>query len=253
MTKSVMTRWILILWSKAKAGTSSQALATFVARSATRPQSVGQETERQTKVRVDIRVRMWHLREKEASLSGKVQKELKGHPKGQGKSKSKGKGKWKSKGRKGFQSGSSADSLEFEEEPWDETNQTEPEKWWNSWTDGAEPKRDGAPLGAFMVGGTELELNSFKTASGEILPDEGQLMWPCFLQDGRKCWLRGACHGCSQASEISRQGAGQRQSGHLAFQWRLDPLLELSHQNLDFKSNDEGSKASTDGRAHQVV
>ena len=24
-----------------------------------------------------------------------------------------------------------------------------------------------------------------------ILPDEGQLMWPCFLQDGRKCWLRG--------------------------------------------------------------
>ena len=42
-----------------------------------------------------------------------------------------------------------------------------------------------------MVGGTELELNSFKTASGEILPDEGQLMWPCFLQDGRKCWLRG--------------------------------------------------------------
>ena len=36
-----------------------------------------------------------------------------------------------------------------------------------------------------------LELSSFKTASGEILPDEGQLMWPCFLQDGRKCWLRG--------------------------------------------------------------
>ena len=116
---------------------------------------------------------------------------VKGHPKGQGKSKSKGKGKWKSKGRKGFQSGRPADSLEFEEEPWDETNDTEPEKWWNSWTDGAEPKRDGAPLGAFMVGGTELERNSFKTASGEILPDEGQLMWLCFLQDGRKCWLRG--------------------------------------------------------------
>ena len=64
-------------------------------------------------------------------------------------------------------------------------------KWWNSWTEDVEPKRDEAPLGAFMVGGTELELNSFKTASGEILPDEGQLMWPCFLQDGRKCWLRG--------------------------------------------------------------
>ena len=39
--------------------------------------------------------------------------------------------------------------------------------------------------------GTELERNSFKTVSGEILPDEGQLMWHCFLQDGRKCWLRG--------------------------------------------------------------
>ena len=116
---------------------------------------------------------------------------VKGHPKGQGKSKSKGKGKWKSKGRKGFQSGRPADSLEFEEEPWDEIIETKPEKWWNSWTEGVEPKRDGASLRAFMVGGTELELNSFKTASGEILPDEGQLMWPCILQDGRKCCLRG--------------------------------------------------------------
>ena len=53
-----------------------------------------------------------------------------------------------------------------------------------------EPKRGEAHLGAFMVGGTELELKSLKTASGEILPDEGQLMWLCFLQDGRKCWLR---------------------------------------------------------------
>ena len=58
MTKSVMTRWILILLSKAKARTSSQALATFVARSATSPQSVGEETEFQTKVRVEIRMRM---------------------------------------------------------------------------------------------------------------------------------------------------------------------------------------------------
>ena len=116
---------------------------------------------------------------------------VKGHPKGQGKSKSKGKSKGKSKSRKGFQSGRPADSLEFEEEPWDEPNETEPEEWWNSWADGAEPNRDGAPLGAFVVGGAELELNSFKTASGEILPDEGQLMWPCFLQDGRKCRLRG--------------------------------------------------------------
>ena len=93
--------------------------------------------------------------------------------------------------QKGFQSGRPADSLEFEEESWEETNETEQEKWWNSWTEDVEPKRDEAPLGAFMVGGTEFELNSFKTASGEILPDEGQLMWPCFLQDGRKCWLRG--------------------------------------------------------------
>ena len=176
----------------------------------------------------------------------------KGHPKGQGKSKSKGKGKGKSKGRKGFQSGRPADSLEFEEEPWDETNETEPEEWWNSWADGAEPNRDGAPLGTFVLGGTELELNSFKTASGEILPDEGQLMWPCFLQESQMPASR-ACHGCSQASDLSRQGARQRQSGHLAFQWRLDPLLELPHWDLDFKSNDEGPKASTDGRAHQVV
>ena len=47
------------------------------------------------------------------------------------------------------------------------------------------------PFRAIVVGGTELELNSFKTASGEILPDEGQLMWPCCLQGGRKCRLRG--------------------------------------------------------------
>ena len=153
-------------------------------------------------------------------------------------SKSKGKGKWKSKGRKGFQSGRPADSLEFEEESWDETNETEQEKWWNSWTEGAEPKRDGAPIRAFMVGGTELELNSFKTASAA--------RWSQMLASR-------ACHGCSQASDLSRQGAGQRQSSHLVFQWRFDPLLELTHQKLDFKSNDEGHKASTIRRAHQVV
>ena len=50
---------------------------------------------------------------------------VKGHPKGQGKSKSKGKGTGKPKGRKGFQSCRPADSLEFEEEPWDETNETD--------------------------------------------------------------------------------------------------------------------------------
>ena len=81
--------------------------------------------------------------------------------------------------------------LEFEEASWKETNETEQEKWWNSWTEDMELKCDEALLGAFMVGGTEFEQNSFKTASGEILPDEGQLMWPCFLHDGRKCWLRG--------------------------------------------------------------
>ena len=84
-----------------------------------------------------------------------------------------------------------ADSLEFEEEPWEETNDAEQEQWWNSWVEEVEQERNEAHLGAPMVGGTEFELNSFKTASGEILPDEGQLMWLCFLQDGRKCWLRG--------------------------------------------------------------
>ena len=63
-------------------------------------------------------------------------------------------------------------------------------EWWNSWDDNEKPDRGGAPLGAIFVGGTELGLNSFKTASGEILPFEGQL-WPCNLQGGRKCRLRG--------------------------------------------------------------
>ena len=65
----------------------------------------------------------------------------------------------------------------------------EPGEWWNSWGDNVKPDRGGAPLGSIVVRGTEL--NSFKTASGEILPDEGKLLWPCFLQDGRKCRLRG--------------------------------------------------------------
>ena len=51
-----------------------------------------------------------------------------------------------------------------------------------------------------------------------------------------------ACHGCSQASDLSRQSARQRHSGHLAFQWRLDPLLELAQRDLDFKSIDEGTQ-----------
>ena len=98
-------------------------------------------------------------------------------------------GKGKSKGR--GKSRRPVNALGFEEELWNETNETEPGKWWDSWDDNVEPDRGGAPLGAIVVGGTELELNSFKTASGEILPDEGQLMWPCFLQGGRKCRLRG--------------------------------------------------------------
>ena len=43
-------------------------------------------------------------------------------------------------------------------------------------TEDEKPKRDEAPFGALMVGGAEMDLNSFKTASGEILPDEGQLL-----------------------------------------------------------------------------
>ena len=62
-----------------------------------------------------------------------------GKGKSQGKNKCKGKGKEKSK--------RPADSLEFEEEPWNETNEAEPEEWCNSWADGAEPHRGGAPLG----------------------------------------------------------------------------------------------------------
>ena len=104
------------------------------------------------------------------SSPGKGKSIGKGHSKGQGK----GKGKRKSKDRKGFQSGRPADSLEFGEEPWEETNDAEQEQWWNSWVEDMEQDRNEAPLGALVVGGTEFELNSFKTASGEILPDEGQ-------------------------------------------------------------------------------
>ena len=103
------------------------------------------------------------------SSPGKGKSIGKGYSKGQGK----GKGKWKSKDRKGFQSGRPADSLEFEEEPLEETNDAEQEQWWNSCVEDVEQDRNEAPLGALMVGGTEFELNSFKTASGEILPDEG--------------------------------------------------------------------------------
>ena len=105
----------------------------------------------------------------------------------------------------------------------------------------------------FVLGGMELELNSFKTASGEVLPDEGQLMWPCFLQDGRKCRLRGHVTDVHKPLISAGRVSGKRQSGHLAFQWRLDLFLELSHRALDFKSNNEGPTASLDGRVHQVV
>ena len=146
-------------------------IATFVARSATSPQSVGQETECQTKVRVELRMRMCHLREK-ASQSGKDIPKVKARAKASGNLKT----------EKGFRA----------VDP--------PTPWSLRRSLGKRPaiqsKNNGgilglAPLGALMVGGTEFELNSFKTASGEILLDEGQLMWPCFLQDGRKCGLRG--------------------------------------------------------------
>ena len=67
-----------------------------------------------------------------------------------GKSESKGKGKSKR----------SVDSMEFEEETWEETDETEQEQWWNSWTKDDKPKRDEAPLGALMVRcGIGFELN----------------------------------------------------------------------------------------------
>ena len=138
MAKPVMTRWILILWSKAKTRISSQALATFcgkVRHKATecwsRDRASNKGSGRNSSANVTSSG-------KDKSV-GKGTEGVKGHSKGQGKSKSKGKGKGKSKGRKGFQSGRPDDSLEFEEEPWDETNQTEPGEWWNSWADGAEP------------------------------------------------------------------------------------------------------------------
>ena len=128
--------------------------------------------------------------------SGKIQSANvtssgKGKSISQNKSKSNGKGKRNFSGKKGSQSGRPADSMEFEEETWEGDNETEQKQWWNSWTEDKKSKRDAAPLGALLVGGAKLDLNSFKTASGEILLDEGHLLWLCFLQDGRKCRLRG--------------------------------------------------------------
>ena len=114
--------------------------------------------------------------------------------------------------------------IPFEEESWEETNETEQEKWWNSWTEDVEQKRDEAVFGAFMVGGMELELNSFKTSSGEILPGEGQLMWPCFSHDGRRCWLRG------HVTDVHKP--------LISGKWRFDLFLELTHRKFVFKSND---------------
>ena len=162
MTKSVMTRWMLILLSKARVRTSSQGscyICGRVGHKSVHRVSVKRQSVKQ-RFRVKLRMRMCHLPGKGKSIG-------KGHSKGQGK----GKGKWKSKDRKGFQDGRPADSLEFEEEPWEETNDAEQEQWWSSWAEDVEQDRNEAPLGALMVGGTEFELNSFKTASGEILPE----------------------------------------------------------------------------------
>ena len=71
---------------------------------------------------------------------GKGAEGAKGHPKGQGKSKGKGKGKWR-----GFRA---ADPPI----PWslrrslEKRQMREQEKWWNSWTEDVEPKRE-LPLG----------------------------------------------------------------------------------------------------------
>ena len=157
----------MVFTSRAKARISSQVLATIVAKLATRLRSAGPGME------------LPKVRGKNPSANVTSS--------GKGKSK----GKWKSSGKRRSQSGRPAGSTEFEVETWEETNETEQEQWWNSWTEDEKPKRDEAPLGALVVGGAEFHLNSFKTASGEILPDEGQLLWPCFLQDGRKCRLRG--------------------------------------------------------------
>ena len=183
------------------------------------------------------------------SSPGKGKSIGKGHSKGQGN----GKGKWKSKDRKGFQCGRPADSLEFEEEPREETNDAEQEQWWNSWVEDVEQNRNEAPLGALMVGGTEFELNSFKTASGEILPDEGQLMWPCFLQNGRKCWLRGHVTDVHKPLISAGKVLGKdkvailHSSGGSIFSWNS------STGNLISRAMTKVTNQSTIRRAHQVV
>ena len=106
--------------------------------------------------------------------------------------------------------------------------------------------RWSSPWG-LVVGGAELELNSFKTASGEILPDEGPVDVALFLTGWSQMPASRACHGCPQASDPSRQGARQRQSGRLAFQWRLDPLWELPTGILISRAMTKGPRqAQTD-------
>ena len=187
MTKSMMTRWILILLSKVK-GKNKFSGSCYICG------KVGHKsTECWSRDTVSNKGSGGHQNANVTS-SGKgksVGKGAEGAKRHQRSRQEQGQRQVEIQRQKGVSERQTRRFLEFEEESWEETNETEQVKWWNSWTEDMEPRRDEALLGAFMVGGTEFELNSFKTASGEILPDEGQLMWPCFLQEGRKCWLRG--------------------------------------------------------------
>ena len=162
-----------------------------------------------------------------------------------GKSKGKSQGKGKSKRPVG--------SLEFEEESWKETDETESEEWWNSWGEDAKPSRDEAPSWGHCSGRHGVGAELIQNCIWGNLARRGPIDVALFLTGWSLMSASRACHGCPQTSDLSGQGAGQGQSGHLSFWWRLDPLLALPHWDLDFPSNDEGSKADTDGRAHQVV
>ena len=249
MTKSMMTRWILILLSKVK-GKNKFSGSCYICG------KVGHKsTECWSRDTVSNKGSGGHQNANVTS-SGKgksVGQGAEGAKRHQRSRQEQGQRQVEIQRQKGVSERQTRRFLEFEEESWEETNETEQVKWWNSWTEDMEPRRDEAPLGAFMVGGTEFELNSFKTASGEILPDEGQLMWPCFLQEGRKCWLRGHVTDVQRPLISAGKVLGKDKVAILHSGGRFDLLLELTHRKLDFKSTDEGHEASTIRRAHQVV
>ena len=61
-----------------------------------------------------------------------------------------------------------------------------------------------------------------------------------FLQDGRKCRLRGHVTDVHKPLISAGNVLDKGKVAILQFQWGFDSLLGLTHWKLDLKSNDEG-------------